>query len=375
MQISTLIIMMIATLSLLANGAAILAERPATSILAVQSRGGVQVGQIDAKQVGGDVRFDASRMAFSPDGRIIACSSIYDVHLFETATLKHIGTLKGRGGNRLNAINAIAFAPKGDSLHVAEGTSLRQWRLSDQKVLNSVDANANVTSIAFPPDGTLASTADDTGIVSVWANDFSKKLRSLRVDRTLAVAAPFSPNGKLVYAMGVDSIYVWEHENGRTLAVKTSPESELVGLKPTIVSIDVSAGGEFVVLADSHHGITIADSKSLKTISHFQAGEIPRPGQQRQQGSSRVKILGTTKQLVYSGGNHFASVYTIADAYQLTLATVLVPPSKTWDYQGDLEVTVDGKHVAVIADGFGSRPQLNSSARSPAPAVWLYRVN
>jgi len=51
------------------------------------------------------------------------------------------------------------------------GTSsyaVRIWRVADGRLLTSIDAQASPTSVAFSPDGTLATWASDESTIELW---------------------------------------------------------------------------------------------------------------------------------------------------------------------------------------------------------------
>lgn len=111
-------------------------------------------------------RFDTTvhRVAYSPDGRLLAGTSGELIHLWDAATMQKIRTLKGHAEH----VTAIAFSPDSTMLASASGfstsvdslldladdTSVRLWSLADGQQLKIVaEMQYGVSAIAFRPDG------------------------------------------------------------------------------------------------------------------------------------------------------------------------------------------------------------------------------
>jgi WD40 repeat protein len=110
---------------------------------------------------------------YSPDGSLLALSTVSAVRLFDAGTGKELRLLGG--GNVFG--RAVAFSPDGKLL--VAGTfdgSLRVWRVDSGQVVGHVKAHDQlVAALAFSPDGkTLASGSDDSTIL-LW--DVAELLR------------------------------------------------------------------------------------------------------------------------------------------------------------------------------------------------------
>lgn len=115
-------------------------------------------------------------VAFSPNGRTIACGAGSDVVLCDTVTRKVRAVLKGSNAG----VNSIAFSPDGKTFVAGGGHTgsydVRLWSMVSGSEKAILDLPLPVYSVAVSPDGKLvaAASADRTetqvhfGIARVW---------------------------------------------------------------------------------------------------------------------------------------------------------------------------------------------------------------
>jgi WD40 repeat protein len=105
-----------------------------------------------------------SALAFSPDGRVLACGTTKDVMLLELAA----GQVRGRIAAAAEDRDALQFSPEGRWLATAGAAAVHLCDvLRGQKVHSFAGHIADVTGVAFTPDGRLASSSYDTTVL-VW---------------------------------------------------------------------------------------------------------------------------------------------------------------------------------------------------------------
>jgi WD40 repeat protein len=154
-------------------------------------------------------------------------------------------------------INEMVFSPDRQTLATAsaDGT-IRLWSLNPQTVYNTVlkpsqvltwsDApavKANLTSVAFSPDGKLvAAIAEGSTQVKVWSVESGMVILDQLNGVTEATQVMFSPNGEWILATHRDrDISIWRTDTGKPLArLKQSGN---------VKSVQLSADGRFLLSA------------------------------------------------------------------------------------------------------------------------------
>ena len=105
-------------------------------------------------------------MALSPDGKLLAVDTDYDVLLFDTET----GVLRHRLTGHLCVIGCLAFSPDGKRLASgSEDWTIKLWDLEvGRATLTLTGHKGRIRDLAFSPDGaTLASISEDS-TVRLW---------------------------------------------------------------------------------------------------------------------------------------------------------------------------------------------------------------
>ena len=111
--------------------------------------------------------FAFERLAFSPDGRLLAVACFTWVWLFDPATGEPVRRLGDAGAE------AIAYSPGGDLLATGRGRhrgsrDVHLWDPATGAHVRRIETPAN--ALAFSPDGALLATADQgDGVVRFWA--------------------------------------------------------------------------------------------------------------------------------------------------------------------------------------------------------------
>ena len=216
-----------------------IAYSPDSSRLAVASSIGVLIHDArtgeELKRLKGH-RAEVYSVAFSPDGSILASGAGDDtVRLWDAVTGKHKRTLKG------HSAYSVAFSPDGSTLASgsADQTSrlwavLRQllsynggmgadqtihlWDVATGESKGVLTGHAaQVTSIAFSPDGgTLASGGSD-GRVRLWDGITGEPLKNLTGHGQLWFIwdLAFSPDGSTLACATFDGVKFWDVVTGQ----------------------------------------------------------------------------------------------------------------------------------------------------------------
>jgi WD40 repeat protein len=162
-----------------------------------------------------DITFAA---AVSADGKTLAAAVFSKLHLFNTTTLKEVGSMKLDAG-----VREVVYSPDGRTLAVVEaGDRLRLWDLTHNKEIpperppQQAPAGKNP---AFSPNGRLVAAYSPTERAVVLfeastAERIGPVIRNLDQVRHIA----FAPDGRsLAVSTGEKTLRVWQIDTGAEL--------------------------------------------------------------------------------------------------------------------------------------------------------------
>jgi WD40 repeat protein len=168
----------------------------------------------------------SNAIAFSPDGKILACEAVFGVRLLEVATGKELCTIEGTGGGR-----CIAFSPNGKFL-VLGGSRLVVLDLASGKELYQIRWREDINSLSFSPDGrtlTLGRKTDDS--IALW--ELAAGQERKRFESGASMVA-FSPDGRTLATAGCGTTaLVWDvtgQRKGDQLLTRRLSQKELATL-------------------------------------------------------------------------------------------------------------------------------------------------
>ena len=259
-----------------------IAYSPDSSRLAVASSIGVLIHDArtgeELRRLKGH-RAEVYSVAFSPDSSTLASGAGDDtVRLWDAVTGKHKRTLKG------HSVYSVAFSPDGSTLASGSGDqTVRLWdvlrRFLSYNFNGRMDADqtihlwdvatgepkgaltghaAQITSIAFSPDGkTLASGGSD-GRVRLWDSITGEHLKKFTGYGRLGFIwdLAFSPDGSTLACATFDGVKFWDVVTGQAttsfaeeavMSIAYSPNGTTLasggdGDNPTIHLWDVATG-------------------------------------------------------------------------------------------------------------------------------------
>lgn len=130
---------------------------------------------------------------------------------------KRIRTLKGHTGE----IGRIAWSPDGRIIASpsADGT-IRLWNPETGECLRKLKWSGGGESIVtFHPNGDILAAAGDTQSIAIWETWTGRVVRDLRTKSSYNYGIAFDPKGQILATGGNDIVELWKVDSGRRLNV------------------------------------------------------------------------------------------------------------------------------------------------------------
>ncbi|MGA2505538.1 MAG: WD40 repeat domain-containing protein [Anaerolineales bacterium] len=151
---------------------------------------------------------------YSPDGGILAVASSVGISLYKSSSLELIQFIDTN-----NPVNSIAFSPDGRTMVSGnDDSSVRLWRVSDGALLMTMEGHTDrVTSVAFSPDGQTVASGSADFTVRLWRLSDGKPINNIYA-RYKSLGVTFSTDGKMVASWGTEiSISLWNVVDGNLI--------------------------------------------------------------------------------------------------------------------------------------------------------------
>lgn len=196
----------------------------------------------------------AVNTAISPDGNDVLSAGIYDGTIKLTRSAGVAGWV--RGG--LQNIEAMAFAPSGDSFAYSWGLGFRieiaPVDSPDQSRVITHPTRRSVLALAWSPDGSMLAAAD-LDSVTIWSATTGELIRVLDGPGGARTSIRFSEDGSSVFAGGRPGVEIWQVATGTRRTIPTS----------SVQSIDVSRNGNRLLVATGK-GLSLYDASTLAVL-------------------------------------------------------------------------------------------------------------
>lgn len=211
-------------------------------------------------------KYKNQAVAFSPDGKTLATSSLVDVVLWDLQKQPpRIRTLKPKSiqvfpNNYPSVVQSLKFSPDGKTLaagHYDSGGVLL-WDLMGELREELVVLEGGTTrTVAFSPDGKTLVSVGSGGRLSLWdVAGKTSKLRGKIAGHTGAVpGAAFSPDGKTLVSGGEDgTVRLWD-----LTGVEPKAKLPVMGHDDEVRGVVVAPDGKTLVTSSHDRTLRIWD--------------------------------------------------------------------------------------------------------------------
>lgn len=284
---------------------------------------------------GANYRFDS--MAFSPDGKKLACSHYGSIRVYSPTSGKEISrtdVAPAAAGNL-----HLAYTPDGKSLISMGAGTITVWNAASNKKIREMDCGGG-HGFALRPDGKgLAAIHHEK--VEIWNPETGQKLTTLEPLFSPTVLA-YTPDGKQLAIAGGTVLEFWDVEQRKEL--QSFPSLDL-----TVVSLAFRPDGKKLALGGQgqklEHAVDVLDLASRETTRLFEERVGTNGG-----WISGLAYTPQGKTLFTFGG---VDKLALRDAETGKVLASLEAPARPWDAgkaQTTLVLTAKGDILAACGD-------------------------
>jgi WD40 repeat protein len=203
----------------------------------------VQEGNLEYVHAG---RLPIQSLAFSPDSSALAVADAGGgINIW-----KRGGKLPPTAcSGPFDTAFALAFSPDGALFASGGRGPAKLWDARTGRLLLQIGCEDFITGLAFTTDGRSLAVSSRSeispGEVSIWSLDYSRGIQILHGLAAPATQTCFSPDGRLLAALGHDGqVAIWNRETGQLVRTLDAPQGKIIGMafSPHAKKFALSAG-------------------------------------------------------------------------------------------------------------------------------------
>jgi WD40 repeat protein len=266
-----------------------LTAHPAGRYLVVTSSDGLQIWDLEARQMARSLQGGLSLVAFDAHGQKMATlgSELKEgtwqpiVAVWDTSVLLDGGRGEVQPLFRLEelpgGVSGLALSPDGGTLVTSGGQDygdpddrpLRLWDVATGQPLplmgDLAQAPAYLKNLAFSPDGRFLAASDVSNIL-VWDVASGTARYVLGPHQSSVSALAFDADGQYLASGTVDGgVYVWSLRDGALVNVPPRLTAEVLGL--AFLPSAAAGGGQVLVTATARDGVQVLDLSRAELIA------------------------------------------------------------------------------------------------------------
>ncbi|NJN67438.1 MAG: protein kinase, partial [Chloroflexaceae bacterium] len=168
------------------------------------------------------------KVAWSPDGTLIAVASSVGVCLYDASTFTRIYEVE-----RTEGIDSVAFSPDGKILAYVSGDHvIKLLQLENNVLLQTLQGHTRGgISIAFSSDGRVLASGSADRTVNLWQVSDGTLVHTLRGHVADVTSVAFAPGGQtLVSGSGDHTIKLWRVQDGVLLRTFEGHSADVTGV-------------------------------------------------------------------------------------------------------------------------------------------------
>jgi WD40 repeat protein len=216
---------------------------------------------------------DVFAISFSPDGQMLASGGANGKLVLWKVDGTRVTQLEAIQGHR-GDIYRVSFSPDGQFLASAsEDGTVKLWEIDDDRLIQTSSLErhqGSVRSVSFSPDGQLLASAGENGVVELWSLDGNNAthLKSLEGHQDAINSVSFSPDNQLLASASADNtIKLWNlqgeliktlnEENSHTdevLEISFSPDGNLLASASRDGTVKLWTGRGSLITTLRQHG-------------------------------------------------------------------------------------------------------------------------